>query len=74
MEENITNNKDLLVNYYDKINTLILRTKQRVAHHINYEMVELYYEIGTTINELIEKHNLESSQNEKKKLLFRRIY
>jgi len=27
-------------------------------------MVELYYEIGLTINELIEKHNLESSQNE----------
>ena len=27
-------------------------------------MVELYFEIGATINELIESYNLESSQNE----------
>ena len=32
--------------------------------NINYEMVELYFNIGSTINELIEINNLESSQNE----------
>ena len=47
-----------------KINTLILKTKKNVVKNVNYEMVELYFEIGSTINELIENYNLEASQNE----------
>ena len=31
---------------------------------INSEMIELYYEIGSTINELIEVYHLKTSQNE----------
>ena len=50
--------------YYNRINNLILRTKQNVIKNVNYEMVELYFEIGSTINELIENYNLEASQNE----------
>ncbi|MDO4341290.1 MAG: DUF1016 N-terminal domain-containing protein [bacterium] len=30
----------------------------------NHEMVELYYNIRQTINELIDEYNLEKSQNE----------
>ena len=54
---------DLYGNYYDKINELILSAKRKVARNVNSEMVVLYYEIGRVINELIEKHNLYSSQN-----------
>lgn len=54
----------VLENYYNKINTLVLRAKQRVVQVVNNEMVELYFKIGSTINELIEMYNLESSQNE----------
>ena len=50
-------------NYYNRINSLILKTKQKVIKNINYEMVELYYAIGSTINELIEEYHLEASQN-----------
>lgn len=31
--------------YYNRINSLILKTKQNVIKNINYEMVELYYSI-----------------------------
>jgi len=62
MKNNMLNN-ELLDNYYDKINELILNAKRNVRRNINYEMVELNYNIGFTINELIEKYNLEASQN-----------
>ncbi len=57
-------NEDLFGNYYSKINELILKTKHNIVKNINTEMVELYFEIGSTINELIENYNLEASQNE----------
>ena len=62
MQKNILENNEVL-NCYNKINQLILNRKQNVIRNINYEMVNLYYEIGFVINELIEKNNLESSQN-----------
>ena len=62
MQKNIWENNEVL-NCYNKINQLILNRKQNVIRNINYEMVNLYYEIGFVINELIEKNNLESSQN-----------
>lgn len=62
---NITKqSNEIFGDYYNKINNLILRTKQNVVRNVNYEMVELYFEIGSTINELIENYNLEASQNE----------
>ena len=64
MVDVINQNNEVFGNYYNKINNLILRTKQNVVKNINYEMVELYYQIGSTINELIENYNLETSQNE----------
>lgn len=64
MENNLIKNDELFGNYYSKINNLILRTKQNVSKNINSEMVVLYYEIGATINELIEDYHLESSQND----------
>lgn len=64
MNNNLIKNNELFGNYYNKINELILKTKQKVVKSINSEMVELYYEIGSTINELIEVYHLESSQNE----------
>ena len=54
----------VLDNYYDRINSLIIESKKRVYKNINSEMVELYFEIGHIITELIEKNNLNSSQNE----------
>ena len=51
----INQNNEVFGNYYNRINELILKTKQNVIKNINYEMVELYFEIGSTINELIEK-------------------
>ena len=57
-------NDKIFRNYYIKINDLILNSKDNVKRSINTEMVELYYEIGATINELIEKYNLEASQNQ----------
>lgn len=64
MNNNSIKINELFGNYYSKINELISQAKQKVAKNINSEMVELYFEIGSTINELIEKYNLESSQNE----------
>ena len=63
MSNIIKNDNEVLGNYYNKINELILNTKRNVAKNINYEMVELYYQIGSAINELIENYNLEESQN-----------
>ena len=59
----IVKQDEVFGNYYDRINSLILKTKQNVVKNINYEMVELYYAIGSTINELIEEYHLEASQN-----------
>jgi predicted nuclease of restriction endonuclease-like (RecB) superfamily len=69
----IKQDNDIFINYYDKINKLIVKRKKNVIKNINYEMVELYYEIGSTINELIENHNLESSQNEIIKMFSERL-
>lgn len=60
----IVRQDEVFGNYYNKINTLIMKTKKNVVKNVNYEMVELYFEIGSTINELIENYNLEASQNE----------
>ena len=60
----IVRQDEVFGNYYNRINTLILKTKKNVVKNVNYEMVELYFEIGSTINELIESYNLEASQNE----------
>ena len=55
---------NILDNYYEMINELIVNSKKHVNRNINYEMVELYFNIGRIINELIEKYHFESSQNE----------
>ena len=68
MADLIEQNNQVFGNYYDRINNLILKTKQNVVKNINSEMVELYFEIGSTINELIENYNLEAFQNEILKL------
>lgn len=47
-----------------KINQMIINSKTNIIRNINHEMVELYYNIGQTINELIDEYNLEKSQNE----------
>ncbi len=60
MDNIMEQNNQVFGNYYNKINDLILKTKQNVAKNINYEMVELYFEIGSTINELIENYNFGS--------------
>ncbi len=64
MDNKLFKNEELFGNYYNKINGLILKTKQKVIKNINTEMVELYFEIGATINELIDNYHLEASQNE----------
>ena len=69
----IEQNNQIFGNYYDRINNLILKTKQNVVKNINSEMVELYFEIGSTINELIENYNLETSQNEILKLFSEKL-
>lgn len=73
MADLIEQNNQIFGNYYDRINNLILKTKQQVVENINYEMVELYFEIGSTINELIESYNLEASQNEILKLFLEKL-
>lgn len=73
MNDLIEQNNQVFGNYYNKINNLILRTKQNVVRNVNYEMVELYFEIGSTINELIENYNLEASQNEILKLFSEKL-
>jgi len=57
-------NEEVFGNYYERLNELILKAKQNVVRNVNSEMVDLYYQIGATINELIEEHHLEASQNE----------
>ena len=42
MDSIMEQNNQVFGNYYNKINDLILKTKQNVAKNINYEMVELY--------------------------------
>lgn len=64
MNNKLTKNEELYGNYYNKINALILKTKRSVVKNINTEMVELYFEIGATISELINNYHLETSQNE----------
>ena len=61
MADLINENNEVFGDYYNRINELILRIKQNVIKNINYEMVELYFEIGATIDELIEDYNLEGS-------------
>lgn len=63
--ESIINDKNaqILDDYYKKIDEMIINSKRKVRNNVNYEMVDLYYNIGKTINELIEKHNFEASQN-----------
>ena len=73
MDSIMEQNNQVFGNYYNKINDLILKTKQNVAKNINYEMVELYFEIGSTINELIENYNLEASQNKILKLFLEKL-
>ena len=43
---------------------MIINSKTNIIRNINHEMVELYYNIGQAINELIDEYNLEKSQNE----------
>ena len=64
MNHILVNDKFLIEDYYSKITTLILESKINVVKNINYEMVNLYYNIGAIINEMIEKYNLVNSQNE----------
>ena len=64
MYNSLIKNEEIFINYYEKINGLILKTKHNVVRNINSEIVELYYQIGFIINELIENYNLEDSQNE----------
>ena len=73
MDSIMEQNNQIFGNYYNKINDLILKTKQNVAKNINYEMVELYFEIGSTINGLIENYNLEASQNKILKLFSEKL-
>lgn len=56
--------KETINDYYEKINEMIINSKDNVIRNINHEMVELYYDIGKTINELINIYHLENSQNE----------
>ena len=73
MDSIMEHNNQVFGNYYNKINDLILKTKHNVAKNINYEMVELYFEIGSTINELTENYNLEASQNKILKLFSEKL-
>ena len=73
MNDLIKQNNEVFGNYYNRINELILKTRQNVVKNINYEMVELYYAIGSTINELIEEYHLEASQNEILKLFSEKL-
>lgn len=63
MWNKLIDKQEILGDYYKRINDLILTSKRNVMRTGNAHMVELYYEIGLTINEFIEKYNLESSQN-----------
>ena len=63
MENSIEQDTPTFGDYYNRINSLILKTKRNVVKNINSDMVDLYYEIGSTINELIVEYHLEASQN-----------
>ena len=56
-------NNKVIDDYYERINKMIISSKDNIIRTINHEMVELYYNIGKIINELIELHHLETSQN-----------
>ena len=64
MINEIVDNNKIFDDYYEKINQMIINSKTNIIRNINHEMVELYYNIGQTINELIYEYNLEKSQNE----------
>ena len=64
MINEIVENNKIFDDYYEKINQMIINSKTNIIRNINYEMVELYYNIGQAINELIDEYNLEKSQNE----------
>ena len=64
MINEIVDNNKIFDDYYEKINQMIINSKTNIIRNINYEMVELYYNIWQTINELIDEYNLEKSQNE----------
>lgn len=64
MVNKIINNQEIFESYYEKINQMIINSKNNIIRNINHEMVELYYNIGQSINELIEEYHLETSQNE----------
>lgn len=63
INEIIDNNK-IFDDYYEKINQMIINSKTNIIRNVIHEMVELYYNIGQAINELIDEYNLEKSQNE----------
>ena len=52
----------MLNDYYNRINKLIIDLKKGIKKNVNYKIVELYYEIGHIINELMEKYRFEVSQ------------
>lgn len=64
MINEIVDNNKIFDDYYEKINQMIINSKTNIIRNINHEMVELYYNIGQVINELIDEYNLEKSQNE----------
>ena len=64
MLNEIVDNNKIFDDYYEKINQMIINSKINIIRNINHEMVELYYNIGQVINELIDEYNLEKSQNE----------
>ena len=64
MINEIVDNNKVFNDYYEKINQMIINSKTNIIRNINHEMVELYYNIGQAINELIDEYNLEKSQNE----------
>lgn len=64
MINEIVDNNKVFNDYYEKINQMIINSKTNIIRNVNHEMVELYYNIGQAINELIDEYNLEKSQNE----------
>ena len=64
MINKIMSNDKVFEDYYEKINQMIISSKANVIRNINHEMVELYYNIGQSINELIDEYHLEASQND----------
>ena len=64
MINEIVDNNKIFDDYYEKINQMIINSKTNIIRNINHEMVELYYNIGYLVNEVIDKYNLQASQNE----------